>query len=257
MSLSSFLSKPTSFGRNNLLNLYVSPIACLVQRVFLNLVLEKVKQKWFVTEKLFPVIGTFHFSHKDLLFSSFIFCFYISWSSSDGQWTKVGDVVGAAGQSDSTKNLYEGKEYDYVFSVDIDEGKPPLKLPYNTSEDPWLAAQKFIHKNDLSQYYLDTVANFIITNSKSGTSSGASEKSSETYVDPFTGGSRYVPSSGNALSNSAMSQGEDPFTGSGRYIPPGQPKKPEPALFPVKEFLRFDQANIEAISSIHWLNILL
>jgi hypothetical protein len=101
------------------------------------------------------------------------------------------------------------------------------------------------------------VANFIITNSKSGTSSGASEKSSETYVDPFTGGSRYVQSSGNALSNSAMSQGEDPFTGSGRYIPPGQPKKPEPALFPVKEFLRFDQANIEAISSIHWLNILL
>jgi len=168
----------------------------------------------------------------------------------------VGDVVGAAGQSDSTKNLYEGKEYDYVFSVDIDEGKPPLKLPYNCSEDPWLAAQKFIHRNDISQYYLDTVANFIIQNSKNGTSSGASEESSETYVDPFTGGSRYVPSSGNAPSNSAMSQGEDPFTGSGRYIPPGQPKKPEPALFPVKEFLRFDQANIEAISSIHWLNIL-
>ncbi|KAK4035672.1 hypothetical protein OUZ56_027758 [Daphnia magna] len=174
-----------------------------------------------------------------------------SWSSGDSEWTKVGDVVGAAGQSEATKNLYEGKEYDYVFSVDIEEGKPPLKLPYNTSEDPWLAAQKFIHKNDLSQYHLDTVANFIIQNSKSGTSDGASQTSnmSNTYVDPFTGGSRYVPSSGNVPSNIAMNVAEDPFTGSGRYIPVGQPKKPEPSLFPVKDFLCFDQAKIEAITS--------
>lgn len=90
-----------------------------------------------------------------------------SWSSSEG-WTKVGDVVGAAGQSESTKTLHNGKEYDYVFTVDIAEGQPPLKLPYNTSEDPWVAAQKFIHDYQLSQQYLDTVANFIITNSKPG-----------------------------------------------------------------------------------------
>lgn len=23
------------------------------------------------------------------------------------------------------------QEYDYVFSVDVEDGKPPLKLPYN------------------------------------------------------------------------------------------------------------------------------
>lgn len=176
-----------------------------------------------------------------------------SWSSSEGQWTKVGDVVGAAGQSDSTKTFYEGKEYDYVFSVDIEEGKPPLKLPYNTSEDPWLAAQKFIHKNDLSQYYLDTVANFIITNTKSKTSNVASAKSNanETFADPFTGGSRYVPSAGNFPPESSMSEAQDPFTGSGRYIPKGETKKTTNSFFPVKNFLRFDQANIEAITSIH------
>ena len=25
------------------------------------------------------------------------------------------------------------KEYDYVFEVDIEEGKPPLKLPFNVT----------------------------------------------------------------------------------------------------------------------------
>ena len=31
------------------------------------------------------------------------------------------------------KQLYKGKEYDYVFDVDIQDGVPPLKLPYNVS----------------------------------------------------------------------------------------------------------------------------
>lgn len=31
------------------------------------------------------------------------------------------------------KQLYEGQEYDYVFDVDVSEGMPPLKLPYNIS----------------------------------------------------------------------------------------------------------------------------
>ncbi len=29
--------------------------------------------------------------------------------------------------------LYDGREYDYVFDVDIKDGVPPLKLPYNAS----------------------------------------------------------------------------------------------------------------------------
>lgn len=31
------------------------------------------------------------------------------------------------------KQLYDGREWDYVFDVDIAEGVPPLKLPYNVS----------------------------------------------------------------------------------------------------------------------------
>ena len=38
------------------------------------------------------------------------------------------DAVGSG-----RKQLYEGKEYDYVFDVDIKDGEPALKLPYNAN----------------------------------------------------------------------------------------------------------------------------
>lgn len=53
--------------------------------------------------------------------------------------------------------LTSGKAYDYVFNIDIQEGAPPLKLPFNVTEDPWLAAQQFLDRNDLSQMFLDQV----------------------------------------------------------------------------------------------------
>lgn len=70
-----------------------------------------------------------------------------------------------------------------MFSVDIEDGKPPLKLPFNVTEDPWFAAQRFLDKNSLSQLFLDQVANFIIDNTK-GVTLG---QESSGYVDPFTG----------------------------------------------------------------------
>lgn len=76
------------------------------------------------------------------------------------------------------------QEYDYVFSVDIEEGKPPLQLPYNITEDPWFAAEKFIAKNNLSSTFLEEVANFIIKNTKGVT---LAQGSSAVVSDPFTG----------------------------------------------------------------------
>jgi phospholipase A-2-activating protein len=75
------------------------------------------------------------------------------------------------------------KEYDFVFSVDFDESKPPVKLPYNRSDDPWHVAQKFLEDNELPQSYLDTVAKFILQNVPDA---GASAPVS-VYADPFTG----------------------------------------------------------------------
>lgn len=80
-----------------------------------------------------------------------------------GQWVKIGDVVNSAGGS-SGKKEYNGVEYDYVFDVDVEDGKPPLKLPYNASENPYAAAERFLANNDLPGSYADEVVRFINQN---------------------------------------------------------------------------------------------
>lgn len=85
---------------------------------------------------------------------------------SNGTWIKVGEVVGGAGSSDK-KTEYDGKKWDYVFDVDIEDGAPPLKLPYNVNENPFVAAQRFLEKNELPSSFQDQVVNFITTNTSS------------------------------------------------------------------------------------------
>lgn len=114
----------------------------------------------------------------------FLFCKH-QWDAAKASWQKIGQVVDAVGQA--KKKMFGNVEYDYVFDVDIQEGVPPLKLPFNIGDNPYQAAQTFIEQNELSQAYLDQIANFIITNANVPTI-GTSQ-----YVDPFTGGSRYVP----------------------------------------------------------------
>uniref|UniRef100_A0A3P8TWI4 Phospholipase A2-activating protein n=1 Tax=Amphiprion percula TaxID=161767 RepID=A0A3P8TWI4_AMPPE len=128
------------------------------------------------------------------------------WSVSDGRWMKIGDVVGGSNQQTSKSVMYEGKEYDYVFTIDVNEGGPSMKLPYNVSEDPWLTAHNFLQKNDLSPMFLDQVANFIIENTK-GHVVGPAQPAGG---DPFTGGARYIPGS----ADDRPGFGADPFTGS-------------------------------------------
>ena len=54
------------------------------------------------------------------------------WSTQTQSWQKIGDVVGGVGSG--SKQLYEGKEYDYVFDIDIGAGPSAmLKLPYNVA----------------------------------------------------------------------------------------------------------------------------
>ncbi len=120
------------------------------------------------------------------------------WDNTSG-WQKIGDVVDAVGSG--RKQLYEGREYDYVFDVDIQDGVPPLKLPYNASgeqiittstlrastysvtENPYNAAQRFLQNNDLPLSYLDQVVQFIEKNSASVNIGGDNNQ----FVDPYTG----------------------------------------------------------------------
>ncbi|XP_039589171.1 phospholipase A-2-activating protein isoform X3 [Passer montanus] len=130
------------------------------------------------------------------------------WSVSEGRWIKIGDVVGSSGatQQTSGKVLFEGKEYDYVFTIDVNENGPSYKLPYNITDDPWLTAYNFLQKNDLNPMFLDQVAKFIMDNTKGQTLLSTSNQ----FSDPFTGAGRYVPGSS---SGSSTIPGADPFTG--------------------------------------------
>lgn len=136
-------------------------------------------------------------------------------------WEKIGTVVDAVGQS--RKQLYEGKEYDYVFDVDIQDGVPPLKLPYNVTDNPFSVAQQFLAKNDLPPSYLDQVVGFIEQNTK-GVQLGTG---GDDYVDPFTGASRYRGSAGVAAQGPSSSF-VDPYTGASRYSGSSTPS-PAPA----------------------------
>lgn len=132
------------------------------------------------------------------------------WDATKGDWTMVGTVVDGIGSS--RKQLFEGTEYDYVFDVDIKDGEPPLKLPYNVSENPYTVAQKWLKKYELPDSYVEQIVEFIDKNT-SGVALGATTSG----ADPLTGAASYRPSNA-PIPNSSLT-GADPFTGAGSYRP--------------------------------------
>lgn len=211
-----------------------------------------------------------------------------TWSQDESRWIKIGVAVGSAtsaGGSSSTraKTMFEGKEYDYVFDISLDDEGTSLKLPYNLSEDPWFAAQNFIHKHELNQLFLDQIAQFIINNTQGetittqssgfvdpftgessyrpgGTSNALTNQEPTSYYDPFTGENRYRPanSSGRDISHGPANTFHDPFTGAGAYRSGGASasssaptqttiKKHANEFFPQPSFILFDQKNVQTI----------
>lgn len=115
------------------------------------------------------------------------------WDANESRWIKIGVAVGSseAGGGQRQKVNYMGNEYDYLFDIELDDNAK-LKLPYNLTEDPYHAAQKFIYKHDLSQHFLDQIAQFLIQNTESQVIGSTNQSSG--YNDPLTGENRYVPS---------------------------------------------------------------
>ncbi|KAF9286692.1 hypothetical protein BGZ68_002645 [Mortierella alpina] len=153
------------------------------------------------------------------------------WSNAEQSWSKIGEVVDAVGQN--RRQLYEGVEYDHVFDIDVGEGVPALKLPFNCTENPYTAAQEFLTKYDLPQAYLDQVADFITKNARA-----VSEGQPATMGDPLTGGSRYTP-------------GQTSASSLGSYNPWGNDTpKPQPIvkrIVPQLLNVPFKDANLPAI----------
>jgi phospholipase A-2-activating protein len=142
------------------------------------------------------------------------------WSVSQQQWVNVGTVVDAVG-STGKKVEYKGNSYDYVFDVDIEDGKPPLKLPYNLSENPYERATKFLNDNELPLSYLDNVANFITENTKGAT-----------------------------LGQSSQPSGPDPYGTEARYRPGDTSRPQQTKLLPQREYLSISAAKYEGRCSL-------
>ncbi|KAI0542808.1 ubiquitin homeostasis protein lub1 [Xylaria digitata] len=138
------------------------------------------------------------------------------WSVGQQQWLNIGTVVNTVGSS-GRKVEYNGQSYDYVFDVAIEEGQPSLKLPYNLSENPYSRAQKFIDDNELSQNFLDQVAQFIISNTEGATIGQRDDDSS----------------------------GPDPYGTESRYRPGGETNTPK--ILPVRDYLDITAAKYEPI----------
>lgn len=113
--------------------------------------------------------------------------------------------------------MHNGKEYDYVFDIDIEDGKPPLKLPYNLTESAWDAARRFLTSNELPMTYFEQVANWITENTK-GTTMG----------DP-------------APANQAPPPGSDPYGTERRYRPGDAPSGPR--RLPQKSYVSIVEGN--------------
>jgi phospholipase A-2-activating protein len=101
-----------------------------------------------------------------------------------------------------------------VFDIDIEEGKPPLKLPYNLNQNPWDVARKFLEDNELPLDYYEQVANWITDNTKGAKlgqqSTRATGSVSAPASDPWGTDRRYRP--GDAGSASISGQRKLPQT---------------------------------------------
>ncbi|EOD46836.1 putative polyubiquitin binding protein (doa1 ufd3) protein [Neofusicoccum parvum UCRNP2] len=150
------------------------------------------------------------------------------WSTAASQWLNVGTVVDAAGSS-GKKITYNGKDFDYVFDVDIEDGKPPLKLPYNLSQNPYETARKFIEDNELPISYLDQVTNFIVTNTQGATLGQSSGSAQPPGSDPWGTESRYRPGEVDSAA------------------PQGVPAASKPKVLPQTSYLKIDSANLAII----------
>ncbi|GIL93050.1 hypothetical protein Vretifemale_20531 [Volvox reticuliferus] len=189
------------------------------------------------------------------------------WDSKAFQWEKIGVVVsgaqgggGGGGGGAPARKVFAGREWDFVFDVDVGEGLPPKKLALNRGENPYLVAQRFISENELPPYFTEQIVQFILQNTEG--QSGAAKPAAEPIVDitggfcdPFTGGSgsrpalRPVAATPAAAPMSITGGGVDPFTGgsSGGQTSSGFPAHTL-AHIPCHTLLTFDNVpNLEAL----------
>ncbi|KAL0365481.1 UNVERIFIED_CONTAM: Phospholipase A-2-activating protein [Sesamum angustifolium] len=143
-----------------------------------------------------------------------------AWNMREQKWDKIGEVVD--GPDDNMKRpVLDGIQYDYVFDVDIGDGEPVRKLPYNRSENPYDVADQWLLKENLPLSFRQQIVEFILQNT------GQKDFTPDPlFRDPYTGSSAYMPGAPSKLPDVA---------------------KPSYKHIPKKGMLVFDSAQFDGI----------
>ncbi|CAM9230876.1 unnamed protein product, partial [Ascophyllum nodosum] len=81
------------------------------------------------------------------------------WSMVSSIWIEVGEVMGA-----SEGGVVDGESYDRVYPIEVEGvggAVRKLQIGYNNGENPFVAAQRFIDKNELPQSYHAEIADYL------------------------------------------------------------------------------------------------
>ncbi|XP_041998802.1 phospholipase A-2-activating protein-like [Salvia splendens] len=145
-----------------------------------------------------------------------------AWNMREQKWDKIGEVVD--GPDDNMKSsMLNGVQYDHVFDVDIGDGEPIRKLPYNRSENPYDVADKWLLNENLPLSYRQQIVEFILQNT------GQKDFTPDPlFRDPYTGSSAYVP-------------------GAPSKFPDASSSKPSYKHIPKRGMLAFDTAQFDGI----------
>lgn len=106
-----------------------------------------------------------------------------------GNWEYVGEVMA---QGTQEKRHYHGDrffpkgEYDYIFDVDLAEGAPKAKLPFNEGDNALVVAEKFLTREGMNLGYKDQITDFIRKNTKGKGNPGAGKPITENKPKPMS-----------------------------------------------------------------------
>lgn len=93
----------------------------------------------------------------------------VAYQFTEGAWVEIGQVMGGTGEG---KDEMDGELYDKVVPVEIaDEvngGVKRLKIGFNYNDNPFVVANAFIKDNQLPDFYLDQIVDFIKQNTPAG-----------------------------------------------------------------------------------------
>ncbi len=76
------------------------------------------------------------------------------WDHIEKKWELIGSVSEGGAASSEGKTTFQGKSFDYVFDVDLNNDGVMRKLPCNEGDNPYYVAQQFIWRGEKMKKFI-------------------------------------------------------------------------------------------------------